>query len=722
MFSGPVAINAGTLKIGSYAALGTTSGITVTAGATLDVGGITALNAGGGITAAVTISGAGVNGLGALTNSGTVGQQNAFQNVTLATDATVGADSHGTGGPPNFSSRFDIRGGSALLNLNGHSLTKAGTNEVRIAGGMVNAGSIIVNQGIFTLEGSTSTDVGTNITVNSNTILQFSAASGTIAGPIVLNGTGVTVNDATAAAGTSTVVANITLQGNATFNGPATSNLILSGMLTESGGARSITKTGTSTLTLGNTSTLTPNSYSGGTNMNGGVVNFAALSSLGTGPLLFNGGTLQYGSGVTDDVSILPISLNVSGGTIDSNFNTISLAHNIIGAGGLTLKGNGIITLSGTNTYAGPTTIQNGTVVLGSGGAIPANTALLMGSTANESPTLDLSGRSITVSALSRVGTGAPMIGSSSTTTPSTLTFAGNSATPSTFGGTIQDTGPTGGTQQTALTVNSGSLTLNGFNNYTGTTRVNGGTLTLDAGGSLASTSPLTLGGGTFATTGVGLFQQLGTLNMTASSTIDFGTGAAGGILHFTTAAPTWTGTLTIGHWTGSSPNPLLGGGVDQLYVDSNSLTVAQKNAIKFDGFPAGAQVLGTNEIVPSQLGYLPGDFNKSGALDTGDLTTMLSALTDLNVFATANGYTPGDLLVIGDLDGSGALNNKDIQSELDLLASAGLGSVTSVPEPGSIVLSAMCGIALLAIRRAKLSPLPFSHIPRDVALPPHIK
>ena len=67
----------------------------------------------------------------------------------------------------------------------------------------------------------------------------------------------------------------------------------MNGAITESGGARSLTKTGASQFTLGRHD----NTYTGGTNLNGGVVTFTAPGSLGTGPLTFDGGTLQYGTG-----------------------------------------------------------------------------------------------------------------------------------------------------------------------------------------------------------------------------------------------------------------------------------------------------------------------------------------------------------------------------------------------------------------------------------------
>jgi hypothetical protein len=141
-----------------------------------------------------------------------------------------------------------------------------------------------------------------------------------------------------------------------------------------------------------------------------------------------------------------------------------------------------------------------------------------------------------------------------------------------------------------------------------------------------------------------------------------------------------------------------------QVGLDNTSLSGAQLAAIKFDGFPSGAAFTTNNngEVVPSHAGYIPGDWNKSGALDKNDITTMLSALSDLNAFAAANGYTPGDIRVIVDLDGSGAVTNVDIQKELDLLASAGLGCVGAVPEPASFALMALGGIGLFFARRRR--------------------
>ena len=175
-------------------------------------------------------------------------------------------------------SRFDIRGGGAGLILAGHTLTKTDANQFVVSGPTIDAGNIVVNQGIFGIDGNTNIDTaGGSITVNAAGNLQFSTNSGTVTRPITVAGPG-TISDATAANGTAIIGSNITLQGNATFASTNASTLRLSstapntGVISESGGSRSITKTGPGTLVLENTT----NTYSGGTNLNGGVINIAA--------------------------------------------------------------------------------------------------------------------------------------------------------------------------------------------------------------------------------------------------------------------------------------------------------------------------------------------------------------------------------------------------------------------------------------------------------------
>ncbi len=89
--------------------------------------------------------------------------------------------------------------------------------------------------------------------------------------------------------------------------------------------------------------------------------------------------------------------------------------------------------------------------------------------------------------------------------------------------------------------------------------------------------------------------------------------------------------------------------------------------------------------------------------VDSADVTTMLSALTDLSAYASPTSLlhsaypfalTNDDLLNIGDVNLSGSITNADIQAELDL-PGIGAGSVTAVPEPTSFALLAGGGLAL---------------------------
>ena len=127
-------------------------------------------------------------------------------------------------------------------------------------------------------------------------------------------------------------------------------------------GAVQLQKTGDGLLVL-----PTGNSYTGGTLLQGGLVQPRNTNALGTGTISFEGGGLQYDANV--GVTYSPQFATTAGQRywfdITSNEGTMGFSGALTSAGGsLRKSGAGELTLSGTNTYSGLTTIEAGTLTL----------------------------------------------------------------------------------------------------------------------------------------------------------------------------------------------------------------------------------------------------------------------------------------------------------------------------------------------------------------------
>jgi fibronectin-binding autotransporter adhesin len=323
-FTGATVVAQGTLKAGTASALGTVdTGTTINSAATLDVNG---QNFGA---ESVTVSGSGVDGNGAIINTGAQ-QLNAFRFVTLAGDTTLG-------GPGNFLAagnpgRWDIRlaNGSASLLTGGmgHSLTKAGSNQIALVGVTVDPalGDITIKGGLLGFETSTTSmgDPFARLTVEPGASLSFFNSTALWDKNFILNGNGVNPS-ITNWSGSNTIIGPIFLNGNCVI-GVAGTALICNGVLS---GPGSLIKSGNSPLTLAAAS-----DYTGTTTVSNGTL-FITGNLLGGGEVFVHGGTLA-GVGVIGSAITIGPGGNLAPGTPANSINTI--------------EAGGAVTLAGTNT------------------------------------------------------------------------------------------------------------------------------------------------------------------------------------------------------------------------------------------------------------------------------------------------------------------------------------------------------------------------------------
>jgi autotransporter-associated beta strand protein len=212
------------------------------------------------------------------------------------------------------------------------------------------------------------------------------------------------------------------------------------------------TLTGTNTVTL--TTSLTPGSLtvnntstnyvfngpgklSGTTSLLKSGAGLLVIDNSGsndfTGGTTIAGGKLQIGAG--DANGNLPVGAISDNGSLTFNrADNIVVANGISGLGGLVQVGPGVLTLSGTNSFADVTTVAGGTLQVGNAAALGTTAG---GTVVTNSATLDVNGFSlglepVTVSGAGLGGTGAIVNnGASQSKVLRLVTLAGNAA----FGG-----------------------------------------------------------------------------------------------------------------------------------------------------------------------------------------------------------------------------------------------------------------------------------------------
>jgi autotransporter-associated beta strand protein len=624
-YSGGTTISGGTLQYAKTASMSASSAVSVASGGTL------AVNAGG--TGEFTNGTSGNGTIGGLL-SGLGGQSGST--VSFSSGSFLGIDTTNSGGSLTYSG--NITNPIGLIKLGPGTLTLSGANTY--------TGSTTVSVGTLTAGAANALPSGTAVTIgtaatttallntggfaqtissltiyappytdgNPTTVVNVGTGTLGIHGNISLfdstGGTGAGYNQgAEIDAGTGGtidlggVVRTITVAGQGT--GVTPGDFVINAIIANGGinftGNPSSAGDGPTGMTLGASA---PNTYAGGTTVDAGTLNVASTTTLGasTGAL-----TLNTTGNVASEVilnssqtigSLQTGTLGTGTATVDLNGTAVALTDSqtasttyagaITGRGSLTKAGAGSLTLSGANTYTGTTTLTSGTLILGttenpgiSGplGKSPANnpgSIVLNGGWLEYSGAIntDYSGRFSTASDQQynvNLSGSNPVLWSTGLTS---------------VGGSLNVSG-------------SGTMTLDGYNSFSGPTTVTQGILCLD--GSLAETTSVNVASGAslylyqnnIINSAARLTLSSGVLNArnsrlkvadltsTGTSTLDLGVNSNAAILSFAASnTDSWTGTLTIQDWNGDS----IGNGPDQVFFGSTSsgLTDAQLSEIDF--------------------------------------------------------------------------------------------------------------------------------------------
>ena len=238
-----------------------------------------------------------------------------------------------------------------VVNQNGGTVTKAGTNFLAIGSG---------GTGTYNQNSGTLTSNGTYVGEASNGTYNVSGGQSTFTGVFRL-GQNVNVVGTMNVSGTANVVLPDVIFGNnfSTAGTPAIANG------TGTGG-------GVLTLTGG---TVTANSFAGGggggnkvINFDGGLLRVGGTSAAfisGTGLTTTSTNGTFTGTGITSNVRAGGARINTNGfnATVSAPLNHAT-ALGATPDGGLTKSGSGTLNLTGNNTYTGLTTVQNGTLQL----------------------------------------------------------------------------------------------------------------------------------------------------------------------------------------------------------------------------------------------------------------------------------------------------------------------------------------------------------------------
>jgi autotransporter-associated beta strand protein len=468
-YTGATIIKNGTLAVGAGGSIAN-SGTTVIVGG--DATGAASAN---GLNGSLLVDGGNVSAGNAYVAYSKTAARSAVGVVSVSSGTLAVAGDLGVGAQPINASSYNLAGSGSL------SVASGGVVDTRGIFAVGDKSSFSVNSGgTLKVGGAAFYDFGSTVDLNDGTIIfdgtsQFYRGSITGTGTVVKNGGGLLRVEGTLGSTGGVTISSGSVQ--VYKNGGIVGSI--AGDVVNNGSLEFVTWDATSRTFAGSisgTGQLLASGYGSTLTLTG--------SNTFTGPtrLRTTSGTLSVGNGGT--AGSLAGDIVFAGGKalVFNRSDASTYGGDISGDGTLTKLGAGALTLTGSSTFTGQTTVSAGTLILDSGNALGPTAAVVVASGA----TLQAN-QQIRIGYIDSQGT---VVGGENLSATLTVTNAGS------IGGIANGTDSQGAFEAGIVKLSSGTSTVNAVNTYTGLTWVRAGSLVTGLANAFAASSDLTVDSG----------------------------------------------------------------------------------------------------------------------------------------------------------------------------------------------------------------------------------
>ena len=443
--------------------------------------------------------------------------------------------------------------------------------------------------------------------------------------------------------------------------------------------------------------------------------------TLGAAQTFTNNGAMTVAGNITNGGFLLTLGGTGTAGAITGN---------IGGTGGITKTGAGSWLVSGNNTYTGPTTVNNGTLQIGSNSSLANSAVTINATTAGTSALLDLNGSNATITTLTFGGVGGTASSNNLSTGTGTLKLGGtvtftNTGNP--FGSTLSGLVDLGAATRTFaiadstgaaadLTVSAdisnssgtsgltktgtGTLVLSGNNSYNGLTTLTSGYINLQSDTALGSNAA---GTSVAANTALQLQNDI-TITGEALSITGSGLSSTGALRNIS-GNNTWTGDATL---TG---NTTFGSDAGLLTFSGNIINSTRTLTITGAGDTTISGVIGNGSGGVSKTGagtltltgantYTGGTTVTAGVLNVQNNSALGTTGTGTTVASGAALQLQNNLTVTGEpltLNGTGIASDgalRNISGNNTWTGNVALGALGATVQSDSGLLTLSGGIS----------------------------